>query len=142
MNPLYLIAKVYNLSNEEVFKTRLLIEKIIAELAAQNATDENIAEISDELVEMFYKSDSPEEYLAHSIKFHQKIAAATGNRLLIAIHNMLFPILKDYISPESLAENNIKATTKSNQNIFKAIKNRNSLVAGQLMHEHLTSSRF
>lgn len=140
LNPLQLIAMFHDLSNEEVLQTRILIEKLTAELAAKNATDENLAEISDELVEMFYKLDSPDEYLVHNIKFHQKIAAATGNRLLVAILNMLVPVLTDSINLDSLQGNKIKATAKSNQKIFQAIRNRNPSVAGQLMHEHLSNS--
>lgn len=139
LNPLQLIALFHDLSNEEVAQARVFIEKVIAELAAENATDENIADISDELVEMFYQLDSPKEYLAHNMKFHQKIAAATGNRLLIAIVNMLVPILTE-INLESLEKDSIKATAKSNQRIFQAIRNRNPVVAGQLMHQHLTST--
>lgn len=139
-NPLQLIAMFHDLSNEEVLQARNLIEKVIAELAAKNATEENLAEISDELVEMFYKLDSPKDYLAHNTKFHQKIAAATGNRLLIAIVNMLVQILSETIKLETIDELNIRAKAKSNQKIYQAIRNRNPIVAGQLMHEHLSNS--
>ena len=141
LNPLQLIAKFHDFSREEILQARISLEMVIAGLAAENATGEDLAGISEELAEMFSKLDSPGEYLEHNMKFHQKIAAASGNRLLTAILNMLVPILIDCIGRESSKDLNIKATTKSNQEIYRAIRNKDAVVARKLMHDHLSSCR-
>ena len=45
--------------------------------------------MSEEVAEMFALLDAPKDYLVHDVRFHQIIAAASNNRILTALMNMM-----------------------------------------------------
>ena len=53
-----------------------------AGLAAERATSEQLATLSDEIAEMYAISAIRKEYLVHDIRFHRAIADASGNPTL------------------------------------------------------------
>ena len=52
----------------------LFIEASVASLAAERATDEHIAELAEEVAEMYASLADPHEYLIHDVRFHRTIA--------------------------------------------------------------------
>lgn len=51
--------------------------------------------MADEVAETFASLDEPERYLIHDMRFHQTVAAASGNRIMTALINMVAEILLD-----------------------------------------------
>ena len=49
--------------------------------------------MSEEITGMFASLDEPEQFLVHDMRFHQTVAAASGNRILTALMNMVATIL-------------------------------------------------
>ncbi len=136
-NPLRLMASLHGFSNAEMFEARLILEMAIAGLAAERATSEHIAALAEELAEMFATLDVPEEYLVHDMRFHQMIAAASGNRIITALMNMVASILFDVRSKTVHRAHDLKESADMHRLIFRAIREGNTESARGAMRDHL-----
>lgn len=136
-NPLRLMASLHGFSSAEMFEARLLLEMAIAGLAAERATSEHIAVMAEEIAEMFATLDEPEEYLVHDMRFHQMIAAASGNRILTALMNMVASILFDVRSKTVYRAQDLKESAEMHRQIYRAIREHDTGAARKMMRDHL-----
>jgi GntR family transcriptional repressor for pyruvate dehydrogenase complex len=136
-NPLRLLASLHGFSSAEMFEARLSLEMAIAGLAAERATGDQLAAMAEELAEMFASIDEPEEYLVHDMRFHQTIAAASGNRILTALMNMVATILFDVRSKTVHRAHDLKESSEMHRQIYRAIRERNAEAARNTMRDHL-----
>jgi GntR family transcriptional repressor for pyruvate dehydrogenase complex len=136
-NPLRLMASLHGFSSAEMFEARLILEMAISGLAAERATSEHIAALAEELAEMFATLDVPEEYLVHDMRFHQVIAAASGNRIITALMNMVASILFDVRSKTVHRAHDLKESADMHRLIFRAIREGNIEAARNAMRDHL-----
>ena len=136
-NPLRLLASLHGFSSAEMFEARLLLEMAITGLAAERATSEHLATLAEELAEMFATLNEPEEYLVHDMRFHQTIAAASGNRIITALMNMVVSILFDVRSKTVHRAHDLKESAEMHRQIFRAIRESNTEAARDAMRDHL-----
>ncbi|MGC2235001.1 MAG: FadR/GntR family transcriptional regulator [Pyrinomonadaceae bacterium] len=136
-NPLRLLASLHGFSSAEMFEARLSLEMAIAGLAAERATGDQLASMAEELAEMFASIEEPEEYLVHDMRFHQTIAAASGNRILTALMNMVATILFDVRSKTVHRAHDLKESSEMHRQIYRAIRERNAEAARNAMRDHL-----
>lgn len=136
-HPLRLMASLHGFSNAEMFETRLALEMSVAGLAAERASGDNLAAMAEELAEMFAALDEPEEYLVHDMRFHQMIAAASGNRILTALMNMVATILFDKRIKSVSQAHDLKESAEMHRLIYRAIREHNPEAARQAMRDHL-----
>ena len=136
-NPLRLLASLHGFSSAEMFEARLLLEMAIAGLAAERATGDHLAAMAEELAEMFATLDEPEEFLVHDMRFHQTIAAASGNRILTALINMVASILFDVRSKTVHRAHDLKESAEMHRQIFRSIRDGNTEAARNAMRDHL-----
>jgi GntR family transcriptional repressor for pyruvate dehydrogenase complex len=136
--PLRLMAALRGFTSEEMFEARRALEMAIAGLAAERATGEQMAAMSEEIAEMFATLDEPETFLVHDMRFHQTVAAASGNRILTALMNMVATILFDHRSKTVKRAKDLKESAEMHRHIYRAIRDRNVEAARQAMREHLT----
>ncbi len=136
-NPLRLMASLHGFSSAEMFEARLLLEMAITGLAAERATSEHLAALAEELAEMFATLDEPEEYLVHDMRFHQLIAAASGNRIITALMNMVASILFDVRSKTAHRAHDLKESAEMHRQIFRSIREGNTESARNAMRDHL-----
>lgn len=136
-NPLRLMASLHNFSSAEMFEARLSLEMAVAGFAAERATGDHLAAMAEELAEMFAALDDPEEYLVHDMRFHQTIAAASGNRILTALMNTVASILYDVRSKTVGRAHDLKESAEMHRLIYRAIRERNPEAAQNAMREHL-----
>ena len=120
-----------------MFEARLLLEMAIAGLAAERATSDDLATLAEELAEMFATLDEPEEYLVHDMRFHQTIAAASGNRIITALMNMVASILFDVRSKTVHRAHDLKESAEMHRQIFRSIREGNVESARNSMRDHL-----
>lgn len=140
-NPLQMMASLHGFSNEEMFEARISLEMEIAKLAAERATGEQLAAMSEEVAEMFAALDSPQEYLVHDMRFHQTIAHASGNRVLTALMNMVAQILFEARSKTVHRAVNLKESAVMHQQIYRAIRDRSPEAARSAMRDHLLHAK-
>jgi DNA-binding GntR family transcriptional regulator len=132
----------------EAYGLRLVLEAVIAQEAARNITDEQIAVLEGMLEEM-KKHDSLNEMSNErklSREFHAAIAEASRNDLLIKLYAVVTNAFPDWLlyealfrNPELLADSTAK-TLKEHIAIVNALKKRDAEKAAQRSIEHVMDS--
>lgn len=140
-NPLRMMASLHGFTSDEMFEARLAIEMDIAGLAAERASSEHLAAMSEEVAEMFAALNAPEDYLVHDMRFHQTIAAASGNRILTALMNMVATILFETRSKTVHRALDLKESADFHRRIYRCIRDRNPSAARDMMREHLEHTK-
>jgi len=136
-NPLRLMASLHGFTPDEMFEARKSLEMAIAGLAAERATGDQLASMSEEIAEMFASLDDPEQFLVHDMRFHQTVAAASGNRILTSLMNMVATILFDVRSKTVKRARDLKESAEMHRTIYRAIRKRNVEGASEAMRDHL-----
>ena len=95
VNPLSLFSALHGIPRAELFEARRVIEIDLAGLAAERAKGDELAVISEEVMEMFASIDDVHRFLVHDIRFHRAVATAARNPLLAAIMEMVADLFYD-----------------------------------------------
>jgi len=120
-----------------MFEARRALEMAIAGLAAERATGDQLASLAEEMAGMYASLDQPEDYLLHDMRFHQMVAAASGNRILTAMMNMVAATLFDVRRKTVRRAHDLKESAEMHRGIYRAIRDRNAEAARQTMRDHL-----
>lgn len=91
--PMRFMTLINNTSVEELFEARRIIEAGLAELAAERATEADIAALVREVEGMKATTDDPENFLKHDVRFHQTIARAANNKLMSGVMDTVAQLL-------------------------------------------------
>ena len=134
---LSLMASLHGFTSEEMFEARRALEMSIAGLAAERATGEQLASLAEEMAGMYASLEVPEEYLLHDMRFHQMVAAASGNRILTALMNMVAAVLFDVRRKTVRRAHDLKESAEMHRKIYRAIRDRNPETARDAMRDHL-----
>lgn len=134
---LQMLAALHGFKTHEMFEARLALEMTIAGLAAERASGEELATISEEITGMFASLDEPEKFLLHDMNFHQSVAAASGNRILTVLMNMVAKILFDVRRKTVKNATDLKESAQMHREIYQAIRERDPKAARQAMKNHL-----
>ena len=120
---------------KDLLQVRVMIEPQIAELAAQNATKEDIDNLEQVLIEMESLMKDHKEYSDLDNKFHISIAKCTHN---VVMENLI-PVISSGVTvfAEEIEETEYEKTLISHRLIFEHIKNHKSLEARNQMEYHL-----
>jgi GntR family transcriptional repressor for pyruvate dehydrogenase complex len=126
-----------SVSLRELLEARVVLEVPLAGLAARNTTPELAAELEAAIVVQEGAVAGDEVFSAADSRFHQTIAAAAGNDLLVAftrwILDVLLPHLIAYIRP-ALSGEDIIAQHRA---VLRAIRRGQPAAAERAMREHL-----
>jgi GntR family transcriptional repressor for pyruvate dehydrogenase complex len=125
----------------QMFEARLVIEASVASLAAERATDEHIAELAEEVAEMYASLDDPQEYLIHDVRFHRTIARAAGNPILAALMETITANLYDNRRLTVANSHDLKESAEMHREIYRAIRSHNPPQAKLSMEHHLNLAR-
>jgi GntR family transcriptional regulator, transcriptional repressor for pyruvate dehydrogenase complex len=136
-NPLRLMASLHGFTPDEMFEARKSLEMAIAGLAAERATGDQLATMSEEIAEMFATLDDPEQFLVHDMRFHQTVAAASGNRILTSLMNMVATILFDVRRKTVKRAKDLKESAEMHRAIYREIRKRDAEAASEAMRDHL-----
>ena len=140
-NALRLMASLQGFTPAEMFEARRSLEMAIAGLAAERATGDQLASMSEELTGMFASLDEPAQFLVHDMRFHQTVAAASGNRILTALMNMVATILFEVRSKTVKRATDLKESAEMHRAIYRAIRERSPESARDAMRDHLVKAQ-
>jgi len=135
--PLRMMASLHGFTSAEMFEARQSLEMDIAALAAERATGDQMAAMAEEIAEMYASVDEPEQFLIHDMRFHQIVAAASGNRILTSLMNMVATILFDDRRKAVKHTKDLKESAELQRHIYRSIRDRNSAAARDAMRDHL-----
>jgi GntR family transcriptional repressor for pyruvate dehydrogenase complex len=125
----------------QMFEARLVLEASVASLAAERATDEHIAELAEEVAEMYASLSDPHEYLIHDVRFHRTIARAAGNPILAALMETITANLYDGRRLTVENSRDLKQSAEMHREIYRAIRSHNPPQAKLTMEQHLLLAR-
>jgi len=132
-----MLLSTESVSLPELLQARVVLEVPLAGLAARHATDATVRELEAAVAAAEGAVAGDEIFSAADSRFHQTIAAAAGNDLLVAftrwILDVLLPHLIAYIGP-ALSGEDIIAQHRA---ILRAIRRGQPAAAERAMRDHL-----
>jgi GntR family transcriptional repressor for pyruvate dehydrogenase complex len=140
-SPLRMLSALHGFTSDEMFEARLALEMSIAGLAAERANSEQMTRLAEEIAGMYASLSEPEQYLVHDMRFHQTIAAASGNRILTSLMNMVATILFDSRSKTVHRALDLKESAEQHHSIYRAMRERDPEGARKAMHDHLIETQ-
>jgi GntR family transcriptional repressor for pyruvate dehydrogenase complex len=135
--PLRLIASLHGLSLGGLFEVRRVLEAGTAALAAERATAEQIATISDEVTGMYAALHDPQLFLDYDLRFHRAVAAAANNPMLGAIIEAVAALFFEQRRITIERARNLRESADMHRKIYQAIRARDVDAARAAMDEHV-----
>ena len=140
-SPLRMMAALHGFTSDEMFEARLSLEMSIAALAAERVSSEQMTQMAEEIAGMYASLGEPEQYLVHDMRFHQIVAAASNNRILTSLMNMVAKILFETRSKTVHRALDLKDSAEQHHEIYRAIRARNAEEARKAMRTHLLETQ-
>lgn len=120
---------------KDLLQLRIILEPPLAALAAQNASEEEVARLEQILVVLETLMERREDYTEKDMEFHVQIANCCHNGVVAN----LFPVISKgvLVFAGEVGETEYQQTLVSHRRIFEAIKERKPMEAEQAMQFHL-----
>lgn len=126
---------------KELYELRKILEVGTASLAAKVYKEEDLMPIEKALIVMKNAKDNDELAASADTDFHTAIASATHNQLLINLMSSVSDLLTESIRETRkvllYSQGRSEKLYLEHERIFNALKDRDSELAGQCMHDHL-----
>jgi GntR family transcriptional repressor for pyruvate dehydrogenase complex len=126
---------------EDLIESRQVIEVIIARLAAQRRSADDVEELRRILEQMRIASGDPDAFTDADVRFHIRLVEATGNTVLKGILNSIRALLSAWISRVMHAERDIKVTYDEHVRVFEAVQKGDPEAAATAMRLHMEAAR-
>jgi GntR family transcriptional regulator, transcriptional repressor for pyruvate dehydrogenase complex len=139
--PLRLLAKLHGFSFDHMFETRLVLEVGAAGLAAERATGDQLATMSEEIAEMFASLKDPQQFLVHDVSFHRAVAAASGNPTLATLVEMVSVILYERRRETIARAHDFNEALDLHRRVYRAIRAHKPDEAREAMREHIVRAQ-
>ena len=139
--PLRLLAQLHGFSFDHMFETRSILEVGAAGLAAENATGEQLAEMSEQIADMFASLKDPQQFLVHDVAFHRAVAAASGNPTLATLVEMVSAVLYERRRETIVRAHDFNEALELHRRIYRAIRARKPDDAREAMREHIVRAQ-
>ena len=120
--PLSFLAALHGFTRDEMFEARRALEVGVAGLAAERATDEQIATIAEEVTGMFASLDEPQNFLIHDIRFHRAVAQASGNPILASLVEMVSALFYEQRRRTAQHSRDLKESAHLHRAIYHAVR--------------------
>lgn len=138
--PMHFMTLINNTSVEELFEARRIIEAGLAELAAERASDSDIAALNKEIEGMRKAVGDPETFLKHDVHFHQSIARAANNKLMSGVMDTIAHLLYA-IRHETIAQaSDFDEAIEWHQKIVNAMQKHDGKRAKDMLSGHLRAA--
>jgi DNA-binding FadR family transcriptional regulator len=122
---------------EELLELRLMVEPGAAQLAAERATDEQIAQLGDAYAAMDeHAPDLPESaraFVAADLDFHLTLLRASGNQLVEQLGRLLESSLHHGLEASSHAPGGVAATLPHHRAVLIAVRAHRPVAAARAM---------
>lgn len=137
--PIDFLILLDDLSQHELFETRLMVEPELAARAAERATAEDMSALRNAIFSM-ERSRTAKDRLDADMSFHEAVFRASGNRichlLFKSIHRTLLTSMTQLSDRVSMDQ-----PLKFHREIYSAIREGRAQEARQAMMEHINDAR-
>jgi GntR family transcriptional repressor for pyruvate dehydrogenase complex len=125
----------------DLLEVRRALEVHIATLAAKRATKGDLADMEMSIAAMRAGGDRPDAFHSADVRFHENLAAASGNRLLVFLIEAFAEPLRESrlrsFAGHRARGGGVDDVIQQHQTILDAVQARNPKAAAQAMREHL-----
>jgi GntR family transcriptional regulator, transcriptional repressor for pyruvate dehydrogenase complex len=125
----------------DLLEVRRALEVHIAMLAAKRATKGDVADMEMSIAAMRAGGDRPDAFHSADVRFHENLAAASGNRLLVFLIEAFAEPLRESrlrsFAGHRARGGGVDDVIQQHQTILDAVQARNPKAAAQAMREHL-----
>ena len=128
-------------SLENLKSARIFFERGMVREAATKATDEDIDRLKDILAEQRSQRGNAEAFVAADMRFHNAIAAISGNPIYAAVSEAMLGWLKEYHTELLIWSGKEKFTLDEHEEIIDQIAAHDPEKAEAAMIKHLERSR-
>jgi GntR family transcriptional repressor for pyruvate dehydrogenase complex len=125
----------------QFYEVRQMLEPNCASLAAKRGSEEDIQKITSAFEEMEANKDDISAWSESDLKFHQAVALAAHNPLVMSILEPLTDSLQKVISAGYMAPQAVVSGLKAHKQILDAIQKRDHDLAKKAMLDHLMNSQ-
>ena len=123
---------------KSLVESRVILERNIAQLAAINRTEADLKAIYDSLNIHAAALKSGRDGITEDFLFHLKIADASHNSVLKSLMMIITPDTLQYFKKHNIcAGGNAYQIISEHREIYEAIEQRDSILAGELLSNHL-----
>jgi GntR family transcriptional repressor for pyruvate dehydrogenase complex len=140
--PLSFLAALHGFTRAEMFEARRVLEVGVAGLAAERASGEQLAAMSEEVADMFASLDDPQTFLVHDIRFHRAVAAAAGNPILASLVEMVSALFYEARRRTADRDQDRREPAEMHRKIYRAIRAHDRAKAESTMSEHLLRAEY
>src|SRR6476646_6519712 len=137
--PLSFLAALHGFTREEMYEARRILEVGAAGLAAERATSEHLATLSEEVAGLFTNRDNPHLFLVHDINFHRYVAEAAKNPIVGALVGMVSGLYYERRreTAERASDRDLRDAAEAHRRIYQSIRARDPEGARRAMNDHL-----
>lgn len=139
--PLSFLAALHGFTRDEMFEARRILEVGVAGLAAERATGDQLASISEEITGMYASMDDPQAFLVHDIRFHRAVATAAANPILASLVEMVSEIFYEHRRKTAAQGRDLKEAADLHRAVYQALRNHDVERARRAMDAHLSLAR-
>lgn len=125
----------------EILEVRELIEPGIARYAALRAKSEHLAELEDLVARQRECVARGRPFVDEDTAFHNTLAAAADNRVLLRLHNVVLDLLRESRQDYLYSPDRPKLSLRGHEAILAAIRKRSGEEAYQASYEHIAAVR-
>jgi GntR family transcriptional repressor for pyruvate dehydrogenase complex len=120
-----------------IISARKIIELPALELACKNASKKDINLLKSLIVKMGKAVDNLPEFLQYDMEFHQAVAAASKNLVLVTAFESISEYLKYSQVYTSIHDGEEEKALRFHKKMFKAIKSKNKKQGVRVLRQHL-----
>lgn len=137
---LTLVLQFHHASLADVMLARQALEPLIARLAAEQATDEQLGQLGETIDLMRRHAGSQDVFLRENERFHQLVAEASGSVSLRVFSATLKSIAAGEDFGIEYQPGHREAVAKAHTRILTALRNRRAVAAERAMQDHLAEA--
>jgi DNA-binding FadR family transcriptional regulator len=120
-----------------IAEARIGLEPMMAQLAAQRMTEEQLADLKNSLDVMHDNIANQEIFLAENKRFHDVIAHGSGNQMFGFLVDALLAILDGSAIGIDYPEVRRAAVHKAHLSIYNALESRDPVASAEAMTDHI-----
>jgi len=129
------------ISFQDLHQVRSILEMEIAGIAAESATDEEIAQLRQVFESMVEAKENVALLAERDTEFHRTLAKMTHNSLLFVLIDSIRELLKEYIALVTVFLDPDEDNIRLHRLLLERIEARDVAGARQAMHENLEQMR-
>ncbi|HYM59247.1 MAG TPA: FadR/GntR family transcriptional regulator [Solirubrobacteraceae bacterium] len=126
-----------SVSLHQLLEARMFLEVPLAGLAAENATDETVRGLEAAIADAQGNHPASDEFRLADGRFHELLATAAGNELLMAFTRWILDVLQPSLVKRIGASIDGSAIIAQHGAILRAVKRRQPAAAQRAMRQHL-----